>query len=203
MEQYDRLFSLGHLSLYKNNKKINEMFMGKINNKYKYKQVYQSKNMWVFDEWSEESINDIFLQNGIYIYSKDIIADIAPYNYSFNLACFDIDNKKWFTDYIKNSIFKWNYGKIIQIWKDGDGIKEKEYMYIHLQKRNMKNKIKYPKENYFYIVPNKFIQFRKDQELYNLRKYRLKTIVDYKKINKSIQKTKDKLKFNIKQLIRC
>ena len=201
LNKYDRLFSLGHLSLYRNNKDINTMFMRKINNEYRYKQVYQCKQMCVFDEWSKHSVNYIFLENGINIYSTDIIADIAPYNYSFKITSFDIDMIKWFNDNIKNSIFKWDKGKIIRIWDDTGNVIEKEYMYIHIQKRNMINKIKNKKIDSFYIVPNKFIQFNKEQELYNLRKYKLKTIFDYKKVNKDIQRINEDIKIKIKQLL--
>lgn len=126
--------------------------------------------MHVFDEWSQYSVNYIFLENGINIYSSDIIADIAPYNYSFNITSFDINEKKWFGDNIKNSIFKWDKGKIIRIWENAGNVIEKEYMYIHIQKRKMKNKIKNKKIDNFYIVPNEIIQFNKEQELYNLKK---------------------------------
>lgn len=125
--------------------------------------------MHVFDEWSQYSVNYIFLENGINIYSSDIIADIAPYNYSFNITSFDINEKKWFGDNIKNSIFKWDKGKIIRIWENAGNVIEKEYMYIHIQKRKMKNKIKNKKIDNFYIVPNEIIQFNKEQELYNLK----------------------------------
>lgn len=202
LEQYDRLFSLGHLSLYRNNKDINEMFMRKINNQYKYKEIYQYKYMCVFDEWSKYSINYIFLENNINIYSKDIIADIAPYNYSFNLVHFDMKQKIWISDNIKNSIFKWEHGKIIRIWKHKDKIKTKEYMYLHMQKRKMKNKIKDKEEKNFYIVPNKFIQFNKKSELYNVNKYKLKTVFDYKKIKKNIEKINDEIRIKIKKLIK-
>lgn len=202
LNQYDRLFSLGHLSLYKNNKKINEMFMKKINSKYRYKEVYQAKNMCVFDEWSRESVNYIFLENNISIFFKNVIADINPYNYSFNLTYFDISKKMWITDRIKNSIFKWDEGRIIRIWENKNKIEEKEYMYIHIQKRNMKNQIKNERKNSFYIVPNEFIQFSEKRELYNIRKYKLKTIFDYKKVKKDIQKIKEKIKEKIKKIVK-
>lgn len=202
LKQYDRLFSLGHFSLYKNNKEINGMFMEKINNKYRYKQVYQSKNMCVFDEWSKESVNYIFLKHNIPIFFENVVADVDPYNYAFKLVYFDMLKKRWIIDNVKNSIFKWDNGKILRIWEEKSQVKQKEYMYIHIQKRTMKNRIKDNKKNDFYIVPNSFIEFSKKQELYNIRKYKLKTIFDYKRVKKYIEHINEKTKIKIKKIVK-
>lgn len=184
LDSYDRLFPLGHLSLYRNNDRMIKIFMEKINNKSSYKEVYTNPNMCSFDEWTDYSINSILSYNNINIYCKEIIADIGPYNSSFVLSHFDMSTKRWFRDEVKNSLFKWNNGKIIRIWIEDKKIKSKEYLYIHLQKRNMINLVSDLKCECFYIVPNKFIELEKSQELFNLKKYKFKYILDYKQLRK-------------------
>lgn len=184
IDSYDRLFPLGHLSLYRNNDRMTKIFMESINNKSAYKEVYTNSNMCSFDEWTDYSINSILLDNNIKIYCKEIIADIDPYNSSFVLSHFDMLTKRWFKDEVKNSLFKWDNGKIIRIWFEDKKIKSKEYLYIHLQKRNMKNLVSDLKCECFYIVPNRFIVLDKSRESFNLKKYKFKYILDYKQLRK-------------------
>lgn len=202
LNEYDRLFSLGHLSLYRNNRKINTMFMNKVNGHYKYKEVYQSDMNYVFDEWHRDSVNHIFLENNVPIYFKNVVADVAPYNYPFCLVYFDMENQKWINDNIKKCLFKWKNGKITGIWIDKDKIEEKEFMYVHIQKRNMIQKIHDINTTCFYIVPNKFLQFDEKKETYYIRKYKIHTIIDYKKINNSMQQMKDRVKTKIKVILK-
>ena len=62
LEEYDKLYNLGHLTIYRNTDEINTMFMKPLNNKEIYKEIYQTPNMCCFDEWPAKSIKNIFIQ---------------------------------------------------------------------------------------------------------------------------------------------
>ena len=42
LEKYDKIFSLGHMTLYRNNKYINSLFMKTINNRLRYREVFST-----------------------------------------------------------------------------------------------------------------------------------------------------------------
>lgn len=49
LERYDKLFTRGHLSLYRNNDKTNSFY--RTQNKIDYKTIYTSNKIYAFDEW--------------------------------------------------------------------------------------------------------------------------------------------------------
>lgn len=80
LNNYDKILELGHFSLYRNEKKINYMYLN--TNKYgiSYKQILESNRIYVFDEnYSNKhiDINFLLLKSGYKIYcNKKIYADI-------------------------------------------------------------------------------------------------------------------------------
>ena len=61
LEKYDKLFCLGHMTIFRNNEKTNKLFMKEINDKTylktNYKQIFQDENNNVFDEWQDKIVN--------------------------------------------------------------------------------------------------------------------------------------------------
>lgn len=102
LRKYDKLFSLGHLSLYKNSYKNNRIFMGKIEGKIRYKEVFVTERGCGFDEWLPGNVNDIYMQTNSPIMLENIGADINPYKTSFETVSFDI-NERWafVSDYVR------------------------------------------------------------------------------------------------------
>lgn len=150
---YDKISFLGHFCLYRNNNKINKMFMNAPDNTISYKDILSNKQHFGFDEIGKYGINNIFLENNLSIY-----------NYEKNVA--DIDcrrkqlyvikyiNQKFYKEKIKK-IFFFDNKKIYSIYynRKKQRIIE-EYAYIHLQKRKMINKVK--DSHFFYIFSNCF-----------------------------------------------
>ena len=157
LSNYDKLFSHGHLTLYKNNVENNNIFKYKLNGKLRYKEVFSSNLGYAFDEWLPESINDIYLQLGLPVMLKPLGADINPYCTTFQTVDFDVYNRKYVLSSIKNSIFEMRNGHIYQIYQDGNELREREYPYIHLQKRNMIDKRNNKTDINYFIIPNAFI----------------------------------------------
>ena len=186
----DKIFCLGHLSLYRNNEDINRIFMKSLNGAERYKDVFSISKNCSFDEGFDKSINEIIIQEDIPYYGESSVADIGPFNYSFCLSTLKPEYKRWFRNDEKYSIFNWKNGLIQQIYINKKELVTKEYSYIHLQKRKMKNNVTNLNSNLFYIVPNKFIEFKEVEENKYINLYKLKCLIDYKMIYKKINNIK-------------
>ena len=116
LRKYDKLFSLGHLSLYKNSYKNNRIFMGKIEGKIRYKEVFVTERGCGFDEWLPGNVNDIYMQTNSAIMLENIGADINPYKTSFETVSFDINERCYKSNLIRNSIFEVAKGHLFQIY---------------------------------------------------------------------------------------
>ena len=128
LNKYDKLFPNGHLSLYRNNDKMNTVFKLKVNNSPYYKDVFSSPESFCFDEWP--GITSMIKKEGIRQLETNYMADISWH--SFNLK----HDKHEFKNY-KNQMFLWEKGAVYQVYSKDNSINYKEFAYIHLQKRNM------------------------------------------------------------------
>ncbi|WP_221399881.1 DUF6625 family protein [Clostridium perfringens] len=117
--KYDKLFTKGHLTLYRNNEKVNNSFKlkGSIAN---YKKVFTTSLHYGFDEINGMEI--IWDNNNLKQFKNANIADILLKSFNFKIR----------GDNYKKQIFIWNKGKIYRVINNE--IRE-EYMYIHYQKR--------------------------------------------------------------------
>lgn len=180
IDKYDKIFSPGHFTLYRNNMRINESYKLLMDSKGEavYKDVFSKEESFFFDEWGKngEGILNFWIKNKefkIYI-DKSVVADISiKYNKLIPIKynkLIPLKNKE-------EHIFRWSnhdgVSKLDGYYIEDGKLKKREYMYIHLQKRKMKYMNKYDNNyNEFLIVPNKFII---NVELNN--------IMDFKKLN--------------------
>lgn len=155
IDRYDKIGVLGHFSIYKNTEEINTMFL-KDN---RYLSVLTSENIYKFDEeYGEDfgtSINNLFQK-----YKKKILpiisfADIYVKSSDFKRTIYDSDKHLYTIEKKDKSFYLWNDGVLKKCIIKGNKIVEKEYMYIHLQKRMMKVNIKFDCNTYK-IIPNAF-----------------------------------------------
>lgn len=150
LEKYNRLFNLGHLTLYRNDYRTNRIFMKKFTGvHYTYKEAYSLDYNVGFDE---KGCLAGLSENGNYIQynNNEIIADIWP----------DTKRFRTFFTYLSdlNHVYSYENGKIFGFFVDGSKIITKEFMYIHLQKRKM---AVYTKNSDAYlIIPNSFIDMK-------------------------------------------
>lgn len=175
LEKYDRIYSQGHFTLYKNNLKTNQLFMEIVDEKTKkpyYEKVFTSNVSYLFDEWAGVRR---FYENKFYnIYiDRKVVADISI-KYNNLIPLFYNDKGRY--------IYEWkvsnNTCKLFAHYIENGILKKQEFMYIHLQKRNMQCQL--DDDNHFYIVPNKFINISNDtvnkfikRNTYKIRLYRL------------------------------
>lgn len=155
--QYDKIGSLGHMTLYKNTVQNNLMFKQLLDGRQRYQEVFTTSKCCAFDEWVSGNINDIYLASDTPIFLENFGADINPYRTPFSLVHFDVAQYKYIFDKINNSIFCWEDGCLLQLYYENGEPKKREFPYIHLQKRKMKDSRINKNVAKYYIIPNKFV----------------------------------------------
>ena len=197
LDNNERIYCLGHMSLYKNNKTINNIFKKKIDKDTDYKDIFAQNKSYSFDEMG---IIRILSNNNINIYNDFVVADIYPWEQPLQCVktSINIEHKNHDSDIDRKTrqVFEFDNGKLNAVYlsdKNSNEIKRKEYMYIHLQRRFMKYSI--DNVNKYLIIPNKFIDYRdinKNFIISNSKNWIL--YKRYLKIKRSIIKRNLKLK---------
>lgn len=153
LNQYEKIYTRGHLSLYKNILWINQLCLEHhVFNTYTYKEAFTTNYACHFDEWG--GISKIWQLKGLRFYDEIDFADTRINIFHFELA------EPMKKDH-KLKAFYWNKGKLFGYVYDGSRISKKEYAYLHLQKRTMTAAFRDVPEA-FAIVPNQFIRYSKE-----------------------------------------
>lgn len=184
LKENERVFLLGHLSLYKNNEKMNMLFKTAFKGKEYYKYVFSYPENYVFDEGK---MNVYLLEKNIKFYHRNVIGDINVFQKNFQLVHYALDSPgkyKYFE--IKNEptlIFKWKKGRLIGYFSaclENTTIFKREFVYIHLQKRKML--IKNNSKDAYLIVPNEFKDIDEAEKIfhkYSKKKKKISTYIKY------------------------
>lgn len=182
LNEYDRVFSLGHFSLFKNDNQINSICLDDYNGEKYAPKVLGSNNVFGFDEMV---MNSLLEQRGMKIYSVDLSANLSVYYHKFRLVKRDYSIKRYIIEDYIPAIYLWDRGKVIRFFiSDDDGtLTKNEFVYIHLQQRNMKWDDRIRSADCVQILPNKFDLFNKDVTVH-FREIR-KSEFDVKSIKKS------------------
>ncbi len=169
LDNYDRILSKGHLTIFKNNEAVNKYYELNYTG-VNYKEVFTSKYHYGFDEIS--GLDKIYKENNLaqYIPNPPIIADIDFSNYDFRIIGRE--------NYV-NQFFVWDDGEIYRYYIRNNKEYKENYAYIHFQKRNLN--FKKEKGKKIYIYPEAIQISEKNSDLYELNKYNF-----FKQINKKI-----------------
>lgn len=134
---YDKIFTTGHISFFRNNKKVNRCFMNKYENINYAKHVFTSQKIYGFDEMV---INEMFLQDGLKIYTEDVSANVSVYYYRYHLVKRNYNLKRYITEDYTPAKYIWDNGKLTRIYfSEDDGRRvENEFAYIHFQQRSLR-----------------------------------------------------------------
>lgn len=165
LNKYDKILSDGHLTIYRNNDKINNLYTKELKEIINFKDIVQINEPCFFDEIM---FPIICKKNEIKTYiNKVIYADILPKYFDLKMP----------QNNLKNQIFMYDDGKLTRLEDD------KEYIYIHLQKRKMVIDKNFNFNQKIYIYPNIFAN--KVNHTKTLRiKYSLKYYINYfKRLN--------------------
>lgn len=161
LRSYDKIYNIGHLTVFKNTEENNRRFMLPLNGKVVYKEAFKKSREWIFDEGYKESINNIFIDYKFSMLEKTDCADIYTKSSNFRLVTFKNGIEKVIEDN-KKGVFLWRNGKLEFYYNESDGLNLKEFAYIHMQKRKMKQKDQIMGEDSFIIVPNRFVCYNEE-----------------------------------------
>lgn len=170
LEIYDKIYELGHLSLYKNTENIRRAFMGNEECNVPYKEILNQEEILVFDEpyclyydpvrkYKNGGINQILKKMGYAVYdNKEEFADIDIRYRNFYMMHWKqpMRNEKVF--------FLYDNGKMYQHVVGNDSYK-REVAYVHFQQKK-----DIPVENhsleYFVATPKGYIDKKEITEEY-------------------------------------
>lgn len=145
LSQYERVLFQGHLSLYKNNAKMNRLFEqdGAI---YPYKRVFTTGENYAFDEFT--GILKICEKQGIKLLRCKcfVDCDVAYSRYRFV-------NDERDTAY---QVFYWENGRLYRAYLEDGTVRTDEFIYLHFQKKHPANRIKDAGCASFYLLPKEF-----------------------------------------------
>ena len=151
--KYDRFLALGHLSLYKNTKEVNERFKEE-GVEPSYKDVYATDKGFAFDEIN--GMPSYYLKKGYPIFTKNIFSDISSLHHRYRRSEFYLLEKK--PQNYKYQIFYWDKGRIYRAYFLKGNIYDEEYIYIHFRKRpNFTVEFDVDTVDSFYITNQGFI----------------------------------------------
>jgi hypothetical protein len=157
LDRYEKIFSVGHLTIYRNDELVNRRFM-EGTDEINWMSVFTTSDHVGFDE--HIGVNKIWANYTDKLYvNEEIIADIDPNIEKFELC------KPWLNK--RNQVFTFESGKIFQVSLIGGKLNRKEFMYIHFQKRKFTHFLEID-GNSFLISSKGFFLFDNDNEL---RKY--------------------------------
>lgn len=190
---FDRFLDRGHLTLYKNEKKINSLYKTKLKGTVGYKTIFKNAHNYLFDEGN--IIKKICLNNNIKEFNDRLCADIDVIYSRFRHA-FEISD---LTKNYNNQLFYYEDGHVFMSYEENGIIEEKEYIYIHLQKR--KNLILDIKNSDSYYITNKgfFSKDNKKISVDDFKKYNMfegneKELIEKNRFEDSIKFSKFKSK---------
>lgn len=156
LANYPKISWRGHLTLFKLDEKINNIFLTELPG---YKTfngcINGTDGINLFDE---VGINKIFDKLGIPIYKELPLCDLVIRNYNFicGHGLFDESTNK-------SQIFRWESGNLYRVFLKGDELGEQEVVYVHFLKRPMQlDNPNICNDDSFLIIPNRFV---KDQQL--------------------------------------
>lgn len=195
---YDKIFDLGHCTIYRNSPEMNNFFMRPLHDKERYKEVYGTSDNCSFDEEYNGSINNIVLESRIKMFDKSFAANIYTKSSNFKLTSMNSDKRNYSVEKKSDSFFVWDEEGIIRYKKDQSGLRKEEFLYIHFQSRPMKVQT-FKDSKKIKIIPNSFdelevnevdeITFSKvKKKHFNLHYLKLRSSNMIKKIKRRLRK---------------
>lgn len=187
LDNFDKIFCLGHFILYRNTPGINKVFMTGDH----YKKIFSTEDICFFDETPSRditiTIEKLFKDRQLRIFSKSFAMNVhVPgtlfHQHEYIRDCDEYIKKQGYFKLERNkkALYIWKEGKILRFYmnKTNEMVKE-EFMYIHLQKRKMRMLMN-PNEKMqmFKIVPNAFMPFHHDTITPSILKQERKPYVD-------------------------
>lgn len=166
LDAYDKIFSRGHLTIYRNTTDINSFY--RTQSYISYKDVYTNEKSFTFDEWA--GISKAAQIARLRVYDELIMDDICTGYDGFYLTKrffgigspyrkYHMDQSKIYKK-MKYIVYEYIDGALYRIWLDKNAVKRESVIYAHFQKRKMEVRTQ-ESCNSFIIADNKFSDFVK------------------------------------------
>lgn len=127
-KRYDKVYPLGHLSLYRNVPEVNVRYRLPGARCGSFEEVFSSDRPFAFDEQS--GIDDIYRGFGFPFYEGRDFADISSIYRRFRLALDDPNHDR--------QMFYWDRGKAYRAYIENGLVGIDEFAYVHFKKRSFK-----------------------------------------------------------------
>lgn len=187
LNDYDKIGFMGHLSLYRNNEEMRTAFQKEIDGAARYRQVFSTDGICVFDEWNYPGFHHILLRHGFRVNYWEAYFDVYPYDDQLKRVIQRIDSTKPETR--KQTILPDSMAAVIEDGHaycvkmlHGEAVKE-EVAYVHFQKRTMKITIPSDAENIL-CVPDQFLSLDSPEARKQLETALRRKIVNRKRLKK-------------------
>lgn len=176
-KRYERIGYYGHLTIYRNNEKVNNYFNTlKAPDVLAFKEVCNSTKNFAFDEFS--GMNKLFDYNKLTNCKTRLFDDIIFYSTNFfSRRHFINENNNYSLKHSTPIFFHFDRGNLYRyVYIKNNWLKD-ESLYVHFQKRNMI--MNNDDKNNFLIFPDQFINYS-DFSTLNLKKLSKYKLIDYK-----------------------
>lgn len=152
LDEYDKLSVLGHLSVLKNNKRVNELFR-----KCDYLEILNNPKTRTFDEIRfEPNINSLMAKEKMRILKTFPYSDIGWLHYKFRTSEYISGNRCVLKEDCP-MLFAYKDKCAYQFSFRNEKIYQEEIAYFHFQKRNVE--VEDDILDNFLFVPNRFIRY--------------------------------------------
>ena len=162
LEAYDKLYTLGHLTLFRNVPEITSLYRNRLESGYNtdFKRAFSAPDIFAIDEWGRDGgINRIFRTAGKMVYNAYDFDDV-----SFFHTAFRPEQKRHNPPYyeIRKSLYAYDGCKLWRIANSYGEIWPEEVAYTHFQKRSLANTLEGAHDR-FLIVPDRFIPYHEPE----------------------------------------
>ncbi|NRO18919.1 DUF6625 family protein [Lactobacillus helveticus] len=149
LDDYDKVYELGHLTLLRNNDLCNNLWRIKhhLKNVYRCDEAFKTPYPCHFDE--TDGLTQIAKLENIKTYRKVDFADIDRSKYNFFMLG---KQEKVFP-----GLFEWKNGSLKYFYLRNNKVSKEEILYAHFQKRRLEVVKGYSKSSQFIIIPNKIL----------------------------------------------
>lgn len=179
LNEYDKLFTVGHMTLFRNKPEINLVFKQPLNGVRLDKIVFSSDKGYAFDEYHcpVGSINHLFDQSKYTFFKEmffcNIESESAPFVISGKNNDFNSEEKKYL------QVFVWEKGNLYRKFVHNNSISTQKYSYVHFHKRHLAVNSDIESDK-FMIIPNEIIPFpRNGLSITLIKKYCRKPIINF------------------------
>lgn len=150
LSSYDRIFGVGHLSIYRNDMASNKAYRSYVGNP-GHREILMDPVTRGFDE--HNGVNRIWRQPQRRFYENEsLILDIDPHIRSFRRLSSNVDIKNY-----RHQVFGFDRGRVIRLRYSQHRLYLDEFMYIHFQKRSFNLEMPGMDCDRFWITPEGFI----------------------------------------------